>query len=160
MGKRTILMDSSVNSESVLTSESSKLLNKQTYAKDEKIDNTRSETKMMKSSDSDSYFKRFKSASGPPTQLQSTIVSDNKEKKSSFGRRSYSTPDASSHDQLPGGRHTLDDLSKLHKTDHKSKCTREEIELKRLEAIKKREIERKRQEAIKRRQLNSQKTLN
>lgn len=159
--KRTILMDSSVNSESVLTSESSKLLNKQTYAKDEKIDNTRSETKMMKSSESDSYFKRFKSASGPPTQLQSTIVSDNKEKKSSFGRRSYSTPDASlSHDQLPGGRHTLVDLSKLHKTDHKSKCTREEIELKRLEAIKKREIERKRQEAIKRRQLNSQKTLN
>jgi len=45
-----------------------------------------------------------------------------------------------------------------YKADIKPKCTREEIELKRLEALKKREIERKRLEAIKRRQMNSQKT--
>ena len=116
---------------------------------------------MMKPLDSDSYFKRFKSASGPPTQLQSTQASENKEKKSSFGRRSYSTPDASlSHNQLPGGRHASVNISETSRLDHKPKCTREEIELKRLEAVKKREIERKRQEAIKRRQLNSQKTLN
>ena len=137
------------------------MLNKQTYVCDEKFDNTRNETKIIKSSESDSNFKRFKSASGPPTQLQSTQVSENKEKKSSFGRRSYSTPDASlSHNQLPGGKHASVDISKMHKTDHKPKCTREEIELKRLEAVKKREIEKRRQEAIKRRQLNSQKTLN
>ena len=116
---------------------------------------------MMKPLDSDIYFKRFKSASGPPTQLQSTQASENKEKKSSFGRRSYSTPDASlSHNQLPGGRHASVNISETSRLDHKPKCTREEIELKRLEAVKKREIERKRQEAIKRRQLNSQKTLN
>ena len=73
----------------------------------------------------------------------------------SFGRRSFSTPDtASSHNQLPGGRDVTEKMTNI---KDKAKCTKEEIENKRLEAVKKREIERKRQEAIRKRQLNSQK---
>ena len=104
-------------------------------------------------SGSNSYFKRFKSASGV-SNIQQNINESKDKKTSTFGRRSYSTPDAASHNQLPGGR----DMSvKLSNAENKPKCSSEEIERKRLEAVKKREIERKRQEAIKRRQLNSQK---
>ena len=107
----------------------------------------------------DSNNKRFKSA---PCSNISTEKNINDIPCSStsrtFGRRSYSTPDtASSHNQLPGGRDVSLKLSNMCNTNNKPKCTKEEIQHKKLEALKKREIERKRQEAIKKRQLNSQK---
>ena len=122
-----------------------------------KVENINSDSNSLQPAESDSYFKRFKSASGIST-VQQSFNGANKQKTSSLNRRSFSTPDASSSsNQLPGGRDTSIKLSGTYKTDDKPKCTREEIEMKRLEAVKKREIERKRQEAIKRRQLNSQK---
>lgn len=102
----------------------------------------------------DTSYKRFKSA--PCPDLSKEKISNDASR--SFGRRSYSTPDtASSHNQLPGGRDVSVKLLNTGNTNDKPKCTKEEIERKRLEAFKKREIERKRQEAIKKRQLNSQK---
>ena len=108
---------------------------------------------------SDNINKRFKSAPGAAasTEGYSTCYENPKTSKS-FGRRSYSTPDTTStHNQLPGGRDVSVKLSDQHNIDIKPKCTKEEVERKRLDAFKKREIERKRQEAIKKRQLNSQK---
>ena len=107
----------------------------------------------------DSSFKRFRSGPGnaAPTKEYSSC-SENPKTSKSFGRRSYSTPDATStHNQLPGGRDVSAKLSDQQNIGGKPKCTKEEIERKRLEAVKKREIEKKRQEAIKKRQLNSQK---
>ena len=111
----------------------------------------------------DSNNKRFKSA--PCPDLSKEIYANGIPYSSTsraFGRRSYSTPDtASSHNQLPGGRDLSVKMPNTGNTNDKTKCTKEEIENKRLEALKKirekREIERKRQEAIKKRQLNSQK---
>ena len=103
--------------------------------------------------------KRFKSA--PCPDLSKEIYANGIPYSSTsraFGRRSYSTPDtASSHNQLPGGRDVSVKMPNTGNTNVKIKCTKEEIERKRLEALKKREIERKRQEAIKKRHLNSQK---
>jgi len=107
----------------------------------------------------DTNYKRFKSAPCPALSKEKNLNHIPYSNTSrSFGRRSYSTPDtASSHNQLPGGRDLSVKLSNTGDTNDKPKCTKEEIEHKRLEALKKREIERKRQEAIKKRQLNSQK---
>ena len=105
---------------------------------------------------SDHGFKRFRSAPDaakpPPTGART---------ERSLGRRSYSTPDAVlPSNQLPGGRHLVAKVSQeiLPGGTKPTRCTKEEIERKRIEAIKKREIERKRNEAIKRRELNSQKS--
>ena len=108
---------------------------------------------------SDSNFKRFRSGPGDAASTeQCSSSSENPKTSKSFGRRSYSTPDATStHNQLPGGRDVSAKLSDQHNLGGKPKCTKEEIECKRLEAVKKREIEKKRQDAIKKRQLNSQK---
>ena len=107
----------------------------------------------------DTNYKRFKSAPCPDLSKEKNLNDIPCSSTSrSFGRRSYSTPDtASSHNQLPGGRDVSEKLSSTGNTNDKPKCTKEEIENKRLEALKKRKIEQKRQEAIKKRQLNSQK---
>ena len=109
----------------------------------------------------DNSYKRFRSAPGAAASTEQQSKSSEYSKASkSFGRRSYSTPDATpTHNQLPGGRDVSVKLSDQHNMDGKPKCTKEEIERKRLEAVKKREIERKRQEAIKKRQINSQKNI-
>ena len=106
---------------------------------------------------SDNNFKRFKSAPGAAVQEKYSKSNSTFSKTKSFGQRSYSTPDASNSNKLPGGRDLSIKLSQEDNAASKPRCTKEEIEHKRLEALKKREIERKRQEAIRIRQLNSQK---
>ena len=105
----------------------------------------------------DNSFKRFRSAPGAASSnIQEPLGARFVKPAKSFGRRSYSTPDATPYKSLPGGRDVSLKIAQ-YGDDSKLKCTKEEIERKRLEALKKREIERKRQEAIKRRQLGSQK---
>ena len=106
---------------------------------------------------SDNNFKRFKSAPGAAVQEKYSKSNSTFSKTKSFGQRSYSTPDASNSNKLPGGRDLSIKLSQEDNAASKPRCTKAEIEHKRLEALKKREIERKRQEAIRIRQLNSQK---
>ena len=106
---------------------------------------------------SDTNFKRFKSAPGAAVQEKCNKSNSTFSKTKSFGQRSYSTPDASNSNKLPGGRDLSVKLSQENYVASKPRCTKEEIEHKRLEALKKREIERKRQEAIRIRLLNSQK---
>ena len=106
----------------------------------------------------DTSFKRFRSAPGAASSArqESLTCSGSLKTAKSFGRRSYSTPDATPHNPLPGGRDVSTNAAQ-YGSDNKLKCTKEEIERKRLEAIKKRDIERKRQEAIRKRQISSQK---